>query len=159
MELPEKHDESLLNRAYCGFGFLGLMTLPLGLAALLSQLGLMNFDEGSGGIGERLSGLAYLVGILLGLPIFAGMVYATIYGIWQTVRFRHPGLVVLSTVSIVCGGGLMIYIPMADVPGPPYLEYLADSGGGIYVAANVLIPAWWFTMGRRHYRRTASGIA
>jgi hypothetical protein len=150
----QNRNEIRLSRAYRCFGFLGLVTLPFGLAGLLSEFGLMNFDEGSGGVGETLSRWAFLVGMLLGLPICAGMLYCTIYGIRQTVRFRHPALVALSAVSIVCGGGTMIYVTMSDVPGHPFLEYVCDIGGGTYIAANLLIPAWWFVIGRRN-RSTA----
>jgi hypothetical protein len=157
MEVPKKSEEPLLNRAYRCFGFLGLVTLPLGLAALLQAVGLMNFGMGtigkdSQGVGETLTRWAFAIGLFLGLPILGGMLYATIYGIRQAVRFRHPALVVLSVVSIVFWGVTMIYVPMLDVPGHPYLEYGWDIGGGIYVAANVLIPAWWFSQGRRCYR-------
>lgn len=159
---PEKSDDSRLSRAYGCFAFLGLITLPLGLAALLQAFGLMNFDVGtigkdSGGVGQTLSRLALLVGMLLGLPIIAGVLYASIYGIRQTVRFRHTPLVVLSVVSIVCGGGLLIVVANEwDIySGTPTLRYAMDIAGAVYVAANVLIPAWWFSKGKRRYRTKA----
>jgi hypothetical protein len=112
--VPENSNEFLLNRAYRCFGFLGLVTLPLGLAALQQAFGI-DFDKDSGivsrGVGQTLFRLGYFVSLFLSVPIFAGMLYATIYGIRQTVRFRHPALVALSVVSIVFWGGTMIYIP------------------------------------------------
>jgi hypothetical protein len=105
--VPENSNELLLNRAYRCFAFLGLATLPFGLAALLQAFGLMDFNFVVGtdarGLGQRLTQLALVVSLVFGLPIFAGMLYATIYGIRQTVRFPHTALVVLSLVSIVCG--------------------------------------------------------
>ncbi len=162
MEVTREHDEFVLNRAYRCFAFLGLITLPLGLAALLQVFGLLNFDIGtigkdSGGVGQTLSRVALLVGMLLGLPLGAGMLYATIYGIRQTVRFRHPPLVALSVISIVCGGGLLIVMANEwDVDhGGSALTCATDIAGGLYVGANVLIPAWWFIKGRRHYKSKA----
>ncbi|HWY22787.1 MAG TPA: hypothetical protein VNX26_16285 [Candidatus Acidoferrum sp.] len=162
MDVARESDEFLVNRAYRCFAFLGLITLPLGLAALLQVFGLMNFDMGtigkdSGGVGQTLSGVALLVGMLLGLPVVAGMLYVTIYGIRQTVRFRHPPLVALSLISIVCGGGLLIVMANEwDVDhGGSALTRAMDIAGGLYVGANVLIPAWWFIKGRRHYRSKA----
>ena len=152
MDVPEKSDESLLSRAYGCFAFLGLITLPYGLAGLLSELGLMNFHVGSGGIGETLT----VVGTVLGFPIFAGILTASVSGIRQTVRFRHPALVILSTVSIICGyGSLALLTTWNDVRGHPILDYVADMAVGIYIAANVLIPVWWFTAGRLRYRNKA----
>jgi hypothetical protein len=156
---PENSNEFLLNRAYRCFAFLGLLILPLGFAALQQAFGI-DFDKDSGffsrGVGQTLFRLGYFVSLFLSVPIFAGMLYATIYGIRQTVRFRHPALVALSVVSIVFWGGTMIYIPMySDVPGHPYLEYAWDIAFGVYIAANLLIPAWWFTKGRRRYRSKA----
>jgi hypothetical protein len=155
MELPGKNDEYRLNRAYGCFAFLGLVTLPLGPAALLQKLGLMHFDEGSGGLGETLSGWAYYWGMLLGGPILIGMLVASAYGIGRTVQFRHLALVVLSVNAIVCGGGTILLIFASDTAPQPILDYLTGIGFGTYITANVLIPTWWFTTGRRRYRRNA----
>jgi hypothetical protein len=160
--IPQKSNEFRLNRAYRCFAFLGLITLPVGLAALLDALGLMKFDMGtigvdSSGVGQMLTRWAFAVAMLLGVPILAGMLYATIYGIWQAVRLRHQPLVVLSAVSIICWLGTLIYIPHSDLPGHPYVEYAWEIGGEIYVAANLLIPAWWFTNGRRRYGSNSVG--
>ena len=147
--VPENSSEVLrleyarLNRAYRCFAFLGLVTLPFGIAALLDEFHLINFDAI---VGVRLEGWT----IFLGIP---GMLCATIYGIRQTVRFRHPALVVLSVVSIIFWGGMMIYFRYFDyVTG-----YVLGIAFGIYITANIFIPAWWFTMGRRRYRSKANG--
>jgi hypothetical protein len=147
--VPENSSEVLrleyarLNRAYRCFAFLGLVTLPFGIAALLDEFHLINFDTI---VGVRLEGWT----IFLGIP---GMLCATIYGIRQTVRFRHPALVVLSVVSIIFWGGMMIYFRYFDyVTG-----YVLGIAFGIYITANIFIPAWWFTMGRRRYRSKANG--
>ncbi len=147
--VPENSTEVLrleyarLNRAYGCFGFLGVASLPFGLAALLDEFHLMNFDAI---VGVKLEGWT----IFLGIP---GMLCATIYGIRQTVRFRHPALVVLSVVSIIFWGGTMIYFRYFDyVTG-----YVLGIAFGIYITANIFIPAWWFTMGRRRYRSKANG--
>jgi len=160
MEVPETA-EARLNHAYRCFAFLGVVTLPLGLGALLQACGLINFSMGtigqdSRGIGETLTRWAYVAGIFLGLPIIVGMLYATIFGIVQAVRFRHPPLIVLSAISIVCGGGLLIVIVNEwDIyNGGPILEYAMDIASGLYVGANVLIPAWWFTKGKRRYSKS-----
>ncbi|MGO9374709.1 MAG: hypothetical protein ACLQBD_21780 [Syntrophobacteraceae bacterium] len=150
MEAPKKSNESLLNRAYGWFAFLGLATLPVGVGCLLSIMHWVNFDESSDwGI------LPELFGLTLALPLLAGMVWARIYGIQQTVRFRHLPLVVLSVISIAFLG-LMILLPTTPAwdadPVPPILGYEIGISLGIYIAGNILIPAWWFTRGRRHYR-------
>jgi hypothetical protein len=146
-----------LNRAYNCFAFVGLATLPFGIGALLYEFGLMNFDERAHGLGWTLSGWA----MILGPPIVVGMLGASVYGIRQTVRFRHTGLVVLSVVSIICWGGTMIYMPYSDLPDHPTLDsvmgYVLGIGLGLYIAANLLIPAWWFAMGRRRYVNKANG--
>ena len=151
-----KNTRASVNRAYGGFLFLGLITLPLGLGGLLSALHLINFDEGSGGVGEWLAGWALYLGILLALPAFVGMIVATWNGIRQTVRFRHRALVVLSGISIVCGGGLIAVVPTTPGwnggPNPPIVDFGLGTAFGTYIAANVLIPAWWFLKGRRRYR-------
>jgi hypothetical protein len=151
--VTEKSDDALLNRAYGCFGFLGLVTLLFGIVALLSQFGLMNFNEGSNGFGWMLVG-----GMLLGPPLLVGMLVASVWGIVLTVKFwRHSALVVLSVVSIVCGGGLLTVMAIEwDVsPGSSTLTPAMDIAGGVYIAANVLVPAWWFIKGRRRYRSEA----
>jgi hypothetical protein len=154
MEVPRKSDESRLNRAYACFAFLGLATLPVGVGALLSVLHWMNFDEGSTGFT-----LVLLFGMGLAPLLSIGMVGASIFGIWQTVRFRHPALVVLSMVSIVCGGGLIALLPYTPGwnggPDLPIVDYGMGVAFGIYIAANILIPAWRFVIGRRRYRSKA----
>jgi hypothetical protein len=147
---PEQSDEFLLNRAYRCFGFLGIVTLPFPLLDLLSQF------KAANSIVERWSGLAELAGMLLAFPVLAGMLYATIYGIRQTVRFRHRPLVFLSAVSMICGGGFLLSIPYWDSPRNAVREYLMALGFGFYIAANTLIPAWWFIKGRRQYRSKAA---
>ncbi len=142
---PEQSDEFRLNRAYRCFAFLGIVTLPFPLLDLRTQF------KAANGIVERWGVLAELVVMILALPTFAGMLYATIYGIRQTVRFRHRPLVFLSAVSIICGGGFLLSIPYWDSFGhdPHHVtDYLLGFGFSLYVAANVLIPAWWFIKGR-----------
>ncbi len=143
--VTEKSDDALLDRAYGCFGFLGLASLAFGLSVLLS--------ESSGLAG----GLTVLFGMLLPLALMLGMFAASVCGIVLTVKFRrHPALVVLSVVSIVCVGGAMVYMSHSVIPElPHYLEYAPTIGVAIYVAANVLLPAWWFAMGRRRYRSNA----
>ena len=147
---PEQSDEFRLNRAYQCFAFLGIVTIPFPLLDLLTQF------KAANGIVERWGVLAELVVMILALPIFAGMVYATIYGIRQAVRFRHRPLVFLSAASIICGGGFMLSIPYWDSPGHAVTGYLMSLGFGLYMGANILIPAWWFIKGRRHYRSEAA---
>ncbi|MGC2194936.1 MAG: hypothetical protein WA628_09685 [Terriglobales bacterium] len=119
---PRRSEESLLNRAYGCFAFLGLATLPVGVGILFYVLHWMNFDEGSTG-----GTLTMLFGMGLAAPLAMGMLGATIYGIQQTVRFRHPALVVLSVISIVCGGGLIVLLPHTPGwnggPDSPIVDY------------------------------------
>ena len=151
---PRRSDESRLSRAYGCFAFLGLATLPVGVGALLYVLHWMNFDEGSTG-----GTLTMLFGMALAVPLAIGMVGASIFAIWQTVRFRHPALVVLSMVSIICGGGLIAVLPYTPGwnggPNLPIVDYGMGAAFGIYIAANLLIPTWWFINGRRRYRSKA----
>ena len=151
MDVPRKSDESRLNRAYGCFAFLGLATLPVGVGVLLSMLHWMNFDEGSNG-----GTLVMLFGMALAAPLSVGILGASIFGISQTVRFRHPALVVLSLISIACGGGMIVLLPKTPVwngaPDVPIVDYGIGIAFGIYIAANILIPAWWFTKGRQRYR-------
>lgn len=153
METSRKSDESRLNRAFGWFAFLGLATLPVGVGLLLSVMHWVNFDEGSNwGI------LPELFGLTLAAPIFLGMVFASIYGIWQTVRLRHPALVVLSVISIAFLG-LIVILPTTPAwdadTFPPIVDYGLGITFGSYIVGNILIPAWWFTRGRRHYRTKA----
>ena len=149
MDVAKRSDASLLNRAYGCFAFLAIVPFLLALLDVLS-----NFETAKG-IVERWSGLAELVGMLLAFPALAGMLYATIYGIRQTVRFRQPPLVFLSAVSIICGGGFLLSIPYWDSPRNAVREYLMALGFGFYLGANILIPAWWFIKGRRRYKSKA----
>jgi len=149
MGVAKRSDASLLNRAYGCFAFLGIVTLPFPLLDLLSKfVGDRNFE--SWGL------LAELAGMLLAFPVLAGVLYATIYGIRQTVRFRHRPLVFLSAVSIICGGGFLLSIPYWDSPRNAVRDYLMALGFGLYMAANILIPAWWFIKGRRQYSAKAA---
>jgi hypothetical protein len=154
MEVPRKSDESRLNRAYGCFAFLGLATLPVGVGVLLSILGWMNFDEGTAG-----GSMAMFFGMALAPPLSLAMMGASIFGVWQTVRFRHPGLVVLSAVSVVCGAGLILLMsytpPWNGGTDRPALDYGMGIAFGIYIAANLFIPAWWFIIGRQRYRSKA----
>jgi hypothetical protein len=150
MEIPRKSDESRLNRAYGCFAFLGLATLPVGVGMLLSVLHWMNFDEGSTG-----GSLAMLFGMGLAPPLFLGMMAASIYGISQTLHFRHPALIILSVISIAGGGLIVLLLNTPAFNGGqdlPMVDYGMGIAFGIYIAANLLIPAWWFTKGRRRYR-------
>ena len=154
MDVPRKSDESRLNRAYGCFAFLGLATLPVGVGVLLSLLHWMSFDEGTNG-----GTLVMLFGMGLAAPLSLGILCASIFGISQTVRFRHPALVVLSVISIACGGGMIVLLPHTPVwhGGPDLLivDYGMGFAFGIYIAGNLLIPAWWFTRARRRYRTKA----
>jgi hypothetical protein len=141
MEVPRKTDESLLNRAYCCFGFLGLVTLPFGLAALLEAFGLVSFDVGSGGVGAALAGWVELFEFTLAIPLFVAMLSASVYGVWRTVQFPHSGLVALSVISIVCGGGYLILLLTVSGGGRGAIGDVAEIVLGIYIAANVFIPA------------------
>lgn len=151
MARPQRSEKSLLNRAYGCFAFLGMATLPVGVGFLLSALHWMNFDEGSNG-----GTLSMLFGMVLATPLAIGMVAASIFGIKHTVRFRHPALIVLALVSIICGGGLIVLLPLTPAwnggPDSPIIDYVMSVAFGIYIVANLLIPGWWFFKGRRHYK-------
>ena len=148
---PATSNELRLNRAYRCFSFLGLVTLPIGVAALLSMLHWMNFDEGS-----TAGGWAMYLGMLLGAPFSVAIVGASIYGIWQAVRFRHRALIVLSVITIACGGGLTVLM-LYEGLDLPIVDYGMGITFAIYITANIFIPAWWFAKGRRRYRSRALG--
>jgi hypothetical protein len=154
VEVTRKSEKSRLNRVFGCFAFLGLATLPVGVGILLSVLHWMSFDEGTNG-----GTLAMLFGMGLAAPLSLGILGASIFGILQTVRLRHPALVVLSAISIACGGGMIALLPKTPVwnggPDFPMVDYGIGIAFGIYVVANILIPAWWFTRGRRNYRSNA----
>ena len=46
----------------------------------------------------------------------------------------------------------MLSIPYWDSPGGAVTGYLMALAFGLYIWANILIPAWWFIKGRGHYR-------
>lgn len=150
MDVPGKSDESQLNRAYGCFAFLGLATLPVGVGILLSVLHWMNFDEGS-----TAGGWAMYLGILLGPPLSAAIVGASIYGIRQTVRFRHRALIVLSVITIACSGGLTVLM-LYEGPDLPIVDYGIGITFAIYITANIFLPAWWFAKGRQRYRSSST---
>ena len=147
---PEQKDEILLNRAFGCFTFLGVVPLLIGFLDLLIQFETAKGNEENWGL------LVELTVMILALPVLAGMLYATTYGIRQTVRFRHRPLVFLSAVSIICGGGFLLSIPYWSSPNNAVTNYLVAFGFWFYAAANILIPAWWFIKGRRHYRSEAA---
>ena len=151
---PEQSDEFRLNRAYRCFAFLGIVTFPFVLLDLLSQF------KAANGIVQEWGVLAEMVGMVLALPILAGMIYAMYYGVRQTMRFRHRPLVFLSAVSIICGGGFLLSIlywnSSRHDDAHHVTDYLMSLGFGLYICANILIPAWWFISGRRHYRSKAA---
>jgi hypothetical protein len=121
---------------------------------VLSLLHWMSFDEGTNG-----GTLVMLFGMGLAAPLSVGILVASIFGISQTVRFRHPALVVLSVISIACGGGMIVLLPHTPVwnggPDTPIVDYVLGIAFGIYIAGNVVIPTWWFAKGRRRYRTKA----
>ena len=84
------------------------------------------------------------------------LLIGSIYGFWQTVRFRHRALIVLSVITIACGSSLIVLVRY-DGPDLPIVDYGMGIAFAIYIIANVFIPAWWFAKGRRRYRSRALG--
>jgi hypothetical protein len=62
-------------------------------------------------------------------------------------------------ISIACGGGMIVLLPKTPVwnggPDFPIVDYGMGIAFGIYIIGNILIPAWWFTLGSRRYRTKA----
>jgi hypothetical protein len=93
--------------------------------------------------------------IFLAIPLFVVMLIVSVCGIVRTVRLRHTALVVLSAIAIVCGGGCVTLELTLRGGGGGSLGVVAGIAAGIFLAANVLIPAWWFISGRRDYKSEA----
>lgn len=156
---PAINNERLLNRAFRCFAFVGLATLPVGIGGLLAAFRWMSFDEGTNG-----GTLSMLFGMILAGPLALCILAATAYGLRQTVRLRHRALIVLSAITVVCGGGLIILLPYTpgwegrpDSPNIPIVDYSMITAFAIFLVANISIPAWWFTKGRRLHRKSALG--
>jgi len=47
----------------------------------------------------------------------------------------------------------MLSIPYWDSPGGAVTGYLMSLGFGLYMGANILIPAWWFIKGTTEARQ------
>jgi len=139
MNVPERSTESRLNRAFGCFAFLGLAASTFGLFALLLNFGLLKDYWG------------LLFEIFLYFPLLVAMLIVSVCGIVQTVRLRHSALVVLSAIAITCAT-LMLTLPNG---GGGSLGVVTGIAAGIFLAANVLIPAWWFIFGRQRYRGEA----
>ena len=134
--------------------FFGLATLPVGVGILLSVLHWMSFDEGS-----TEGSLVMLFGMVHCHAAFCGDPGR--YDLWDPAdgAARQRALIVLSAISIVCGGGLIVLMPYTPGwdggPDSPMVDYGMGIAFGIYVTANIVIPAWWFTKGRRRYKGDA----
>jgi len=158
MTIPSRSDDiaaaerkrrlRLLDRAYGCFAFLGLATLPFGVAAILESFGLLDYGVG---FGRTLAGWVELFEFTLAIPLFVAMLVASAYGIRRAVQFGHTALVVLSVVSTVCGGGYIVVVLTDWHEGKGIVGVLTEIAFCIYLAANILIPAQWFIIGRRRY--------
>ena len=140
----QRLEAARLDRAYLCFAFLGLVTLPFVVFDVVDEFGLLN--------PKTLDNWGELFEITLAIPLFLAMVILSVYGIVRTVQIRHPGLVALSAISVVCGGGYMGFALTMLNGGSRVLEDVAAGAFVIYIAANVLIPGWWFLIGRRRYK-------
>lgn len=150
-----KSKKAQLNWTFGYFFFLGLTTLPFGVIALLDALHWVNLEKISSD-GEF---WIEIFGLTVALPLVLAMLAATIMGIWRTVELRHPALIVLSIVSIICGGGMIALVPYTPVwnghPDVPVVDHTMAIAFGIYICANVLIPAWWFIVRRPRDKNSA----
>jgi hypothetical protein len=147
-ELERRKRLRLLDQAYGCFAFLGFSNLPFGLVTLLELFGLLNLNDRSG-VGATLAGWAELFEYTLAIPLFVAMLTASVYGIRRTVQHPDPALVVLSGISIVCEGTFISLLFKEWNVGSNVVGDMLEIGYGIFIAANIILPARWLIVRRR----------
>jgi len=125
------------DRAYCCFAFLGLAVM-----AILAEPFVSN---------ESSQGYAATVGLGLPLP----MLLAFVVGLYLAVRSQwHWPLVILSLITILFWTftiGSVITESDSESASQKYME-AEDKEAWIYAAVSILLPLWWFAIGRWRYK-------
>jgi hypothetical protein len=118
----------LIDFAYACFAAFGMALLALWAGPALGVPA-----ETIGTIG-MLTGMGFL------LALFCGIALAVWY-------WRHTSLLLLGLINIAFWAIAFRVLFFSDPLNPSlYFQILI----GIYVATLILIPAWWFAVGRRH---------
>jgi len=128
----------LLDGAYACYAFLGLAMMAFMAVSTVTVSTIIerDYEEGSGML------VASILSLMLPLPI------VFVAAIVLTVRFRrHRALVVLCLTNILFFAAIAIGIPDCCSEGAS--ERAINAIGWICGAVVTLVPAWWFTMGRR----------
>jgi len=149
MTIPERQDEiaveelakekslGRLDRAYACWAYVGLFTIAMTAVVSLPS------TEKKEGYGM----LLVLPGMLLPIALVAAIV--------MTVRLRrHRALVFLSRSTLFLTI-VFLAVGISDCCAEGLSEYAMNAVVGMYGVGAVLVPVWWFVIGRRHYRDNA----
>jgi hypothetical protein len=136
---PPKH-ESLrsLDLAYACWAYVGLFAIALLAVATVP----VSTPDGREGYGMGL----ILPGTLLPFA-FVGAIILTV----ELRRHKPLRLLGLSTLSL---GLLLFALAVSDCCSDNTAEYVFDPFIGIFGCYATFVPAWWFAVGRRRYRKS-----
>jgi hypothetical protein len=144
-ELDKQRSLRRLNRAYGCYAFIGVTILVfLAIASAIPE-------------GEAAEGYGMMMGMSVGAPLMLGSIIAFVAGIVLTLGLhdrwhRHRPLVIVCLTHVLfMAGAIGASSAIPDEPGR-LLQYALYALVGIYIAIAVLVPGWWFTIGRRKYR-------
>ncbi len=129
-EKEKKEVRRQLDFAYACFALLGFTMLAIAAEPFF-------VDMKSPGAA---AGYGFVVGMGLGLPSMLALVLAICLTV---MRRRHQPIVIFCMLNV-------LLLSLA-------LIWENDSMEWVYGTVSMLIPAWWFTMGRRRYRSKANG--
>lgn len=129
--LPLQRNSRSLNVAYACFGFCGFYVLAGNMlgAGFAGDIGIF--------IGFWLA--------TLGLVAFVAMVCGTVLALKAP---RHPPLVALCLTNAVFIAAVIAMLALEDPLNKNPLEPAVKVASWIYVAPSLLVPLWWFMMGR-----------
>lgn len=141
-EMERRETLRRLDRVYGCYAFLGLAMMAIMAVDILAT------PEGQGGTQE---GWGMALGALLALPLPIVLVATIVWTLklrrnWQ----RHRMILVLGLSTLFLAGAMAIdaseIFPAKSNRAEEYAGYAVV---GIYAVAATLVPAWWFTRGRR----------
>jgi hypothetical protein len=148
MTIPERQDEiaveelakqkslGRLDRAYACYTYVGLFTIAV-LAVVTVPVPTPDAREGYG--------IALVLpGTLLPIAFVAAIVL--------TVRLRHHKPLLFLGLSTLFLAALFLTVGISDCCAEGLSEYAVNAVVGMYGTGAVLVPVWWFVIGRRHYR-------
>lgn len=129
---PLQRNARSLSVAYACFAFCGLYVLAGDM-----------LDAGFAG------DISVLIGFFLvplGLAGFVAMVYGTVLALKAP---RHPLLLALCLINAVFIAAVIAMLALEDPLNTNPLEPAVKASSWIYATLLILVPLWWFVIGRR----------